>query len=994
MQLHHLRIEAFGPFAAETVVDFDELTESGLFLLTGPTGAGKSSVLDAVCFGLYGVVPGARHAARQLRSDHAAAETAPRVELEFSVGERRFLIQRSPAWQRPKRRGGGLTPQPAKVVFEEKVDDTWVPLSTRIDEVGDLVTGLLGMHSGQFTQVTMLPQGEFQQFLTARTDDRQAILQRLFRTDRFEAVERWLRERRLATTRESEAHASEVRGLLARLAEASGSSAAVFADDDLTTSARSGAITDASQLMHDRATTELAQMRSAAEAAAKAADQADAAHAEAQRTSALLERGKRAQEVLEALTDSEDDATSQRRRLADHLRAQPALALGREHARSSAQLVECRAESTRRLAALGLAATTTSAQAKTRLGRVRRKLAAVEDFAPRDRVLTEATGQRDKLTQDLVSARSEVERLIAEHESFPHRRAELDEAVIQARLAEGRLHSRRIRVETAQSALAAAEELLDVNQALTSRRTELSAAVDHHQDLRERHLTLREARIESMAGELAASLTAGCSCPVCGSQSHPAPAVHSVLVGREQEDAARTAVDDAAIAVEAVRDAVHTLQHRFDVLTEATQGQDSAHWAAQLDTATADLKTDLTLAERLPDLTEESNALDLMETQSQRRVVSCREQVIALDEQLKSIESTVNELIHERDQVLHGLEADDIHLALRQLTDEADDLDALLECLAEAEAAAAAEQRAAAAVLVEAEAAGFADWPAVEAAALNETDQVALEAALLERERQHATASATLAEADIQAALVGPRPALASLAEAKARAADIRDRALADRSRLELAVCRLSGLHEELQTAVQRWLPVLTALDTVTSVAELAEGRGDQSVRMRLSAYVLSERLRAVVDAANDRLVHMGRDRFTLEQTDEASGRDRRGGLGLRVRDAWTSTQREVGTLSGGETFVVSLALALGLADTVTAESGGTRIETLFVDEGFGSLDSESLDAVLDTLDSLREGGRAVGVVSHVTEMRERIPTQLRVTNSRERGSRLELVVA
>ena len=196
MRIHHLRAEAFGPFATEVSVDLDALSDAGLFLLTGATGAGKTSVLDAICFALYGAVPGDRQAAKRLRSDHAAEGVAPSVSMEFTVQGRRFLIDRSPAWQRPKKRGAGRTTEQASVLVRERIDGEWRALSTRLDEAGHLVTGLLGMNLTQFCQVQLLPQGRFQAFLRADSDERHRLLQQLFRTGRFEDVEAWLRERR------------------------------------------------------------------------------------------------------------------------------------------------------------------------------------------------------------------------------------------------------------------------------------------------------------------------------------------------------------------------------------------------------------------------------------------------------------------------------------------------------------------------------------------------------------------------------------------------------------------------------------------------------------------------------------------------------------------------------------------------------------------------------------------------------------------------------
>jgi exonuclease SbcC len=195
---------------------------------------------------------------------------------------------------------------------------------------------------------------------------------------------------------------------------------------------------------------------------------------------------------------------------------------------------------------------------------------------------------------------------------------------------------------------------------------------------------------------------------------------------------------------------------------------------------------------------------------------------------------------------------------------------------------------------------------------------------------------------------------------------------------------RLTALVRDLEAALASWSPLREELELVTGLASFVEGRSaDNRLQMRLSAYVLAARLGQVVAAANARLALMSDRRYSLEHTGRRGAGETRGGLSLLVRDDWSGETRDPATLSGGETFVVSLALALGLADVVTQEAGGADLDTLFVDEGFGSLDADTLDDVLDILDALRDGGRVVGVVSHVAEMRDRIPTRLLVRKAR-----------
>ena len=266
-----------------------------------------------------------------------------------------------------------------------------------------------------------------------------------------------------------------------------------------------------------------------------------------------------------------------------------------------------------------------------------------------------------------------------------------------------------------------------------------------------------------------------------------------------------------------------------------------------------------------------------------------------------------------------------------------------------------------------------------------------LQAAVDDHARRLAAATAVLDDPALRAAAAAEPPDLVALEAAyDAAAHELATTHAAERREAARAV-RLAELDRRLTDAVAAWDPVRAELDLVAGLASFVEGKSaDNRLQMRLSAYVLGYRLSQVVAAANERLASMSDRRYSLEHTGRRGAGERRGGLSLLVRDDWSGESRDPATLSGGETFVVSLALALGLADVIVHEVGGTTLDTLFVDEGFGSLDADTLDDVMDTLDSLRDGGRVVGVVSHVAEMRDRIPTQLVVAKART-GSTVRL---
>ena len=225
MRIHRLLISGFGPFAGTEEIDFDRLSAHGLFLLNGPTGAGKTSVLDAICFALYGSVPGARQDGKRLRSDHAEPAQEPAVTCEFSAQGRRFEVTRSPAWDKPSARGkNGFTTQQAKTLLRERVGGTWTEKSARNDEAGAEILALLGMDREQFTRVVMLPQGDFAAFLRSKATDRLELLQKLFGTQRFESVEQEL-SRQAQVAKEEVSHLAGRLELLAARAEAEAAAA-------------------------------------------------------------------------------------------------------------------------------------------------------------------------------------------------------------------------------------------------------------------------------------------------------------------------------------------------------------------------------------------------------------------------------------------------------------------------------------------------------------------------------------------------------------------------------------------------------------------------------------------------------------------------------------------------------------------------------------------------------------------------------------------------
>jgi exonuclease SbcC len=994
MRLHHLRISAFGPFADTVEVDFDDLSAGGLFLLTGPTGAGKTSVLDAVCFALYGQVPGDRAGARHLRSDHATPGVAPQVVLEASIAERTFRFTRSPAWSRPKRRGSGETRVQAHVVVEERRETGWVGLTNRLDDAGLLVGELLGMTASQFTQVAMLPQGRFQAFLRATSTERHGVLQQLFRTDRFEQVERWLVDRRTAARTAAEDAADGVLEVLNRFQEAADAEVPDTWTADLARAADHDEISawtaqalEASSRTHAVAS---AQLDSAVEALAVAEE----ALAEGRHLADLRRRSEEAARQLVAHARRADELISLRDRLDAHRRAAP-LAGYLTHAR------DCRrrlAEANRRWQACAPAVEgrfddePTRAALATLLEEAVTERAVAEAARPRVEALAAARARRTALTHrlaDLASSLATLEDDLAEHPG----------AVQAARVALDEARAAAARVAGLEREAAVLEELVQADRRvevlageLASAHADLAAATRVALAAKEHYLDMREARINGMAAELAGALAAGCACPVCGSATHPAPAHgDTAVVGRGQEDSARRAHEDAAFAQQGHEVRVATLTVELEALTARLADVDRPALAAQCAGARDALRASEALAAQRPAREQRLAALEAGSAAAREERDRLLLDRAATRSDLESCSVTVETLTDELADLLeHTSDLDEL-ITLR--TERCHRLQEAVRAFAaydEARRAATDADRAAEAAVHDA---GFTDVGAAEAAALDDEQAVQVEATLTSAEAERVAAEKALADPAVRSAAAGPAPDVDVLVVRQRLAAEATRSATSARDKAAARQARLTTLDQQLRGRLAAWSPLRERHELVARLAQLVEGKGpDNPQRIRLASFVLAERLRQVVAAANERLAGMTGQRYSLEHSDDRGAGELRGGLSLRVRDDWSGLSRDPATLSGGETFVVSLALALGLADTVAHEAGGTDVDTLFIDEGFGSLDPETLEDVMDTLDTLRDGGRVVGLVSHVPELRSRITTQLEVVKGRA-GSSLRPVL-
>ena len=1008
MRIHRMRLEGLGPYAQAQDVDFDRLNAAGLFLLDGPTGAGKSTVLAALCFALYGTVPGGRSAESLVTTLREPGAVIPEVQVEFTVQGRRFEVVRSPKHERPRRRrsaaGGATVTTQATVSLRERVDGEWTAPLTRADEVGQQIAAVLHLDAEQFIQVVLLPQGQFAQFLTAKSDERRVLLRRLFGTQRFDGVEEHLRVETARLDTAVAVDADVARTARAQLAEAlhealgpdwHAPEPSPDTDDRLLALAAERAGRAHEDARADLATARAAEQRArvtareletrgrdlaAAEAWASRRRDHDAeaetaaarrravdAHERAGRVLAAAQRataaadaaGTASETVTEALAHVEDEPTA-----AAWLAA--ARADGAADAPASRQAL---GEAERAAEAVARAV-----QDRARMGELEQEAAAAAE--------RRAEIGRDRAA--LVESRPEREAAVAAHRAAVERGTErlgareaVDRAVSEAA-------ARRTAAEAAAARAVEAETAARAHREAQERRREAA----------ERHVGLLRARYEQAASELAERLVPGEPCAVCGSPEHPAPAATADTAVTEADvrdaEQARTAADRAATDAEtALRAAEQTLRTAREAAAglapeaarEALERAEAER--AALDQAAKDLAADrrrLTAAEKtLAGADETAAALAAEDGRLAEAAAHRAARLTELRDAVEAARGDAETLDARRDQVTAARR---VLAALAAAQDEDARARAVADETGQALTATLAEQR-------------FDDVDAARAARLEETEAADRTAAVQEWDAERARLAELEASEPVRRgralAEAGVEPPTEEQTRAAAEALAAAEAASSSRAtavgRLDSLVATVRRQSAALTEVLERSAGLIAEHTRVRGLLDLVRGGGENLLKMPLTSYVLAGRLEEVAAAATERLLAMTDQRYSIEYSDAVGGRGNKG-LELVIRDHYVDETRHPATLSGGETFMASLALALGLADTVQAEAGGIELDTLFVDEGFGSLDADTLDDVLDVVDTLRTGGRTVGLVSHVERMRQEIGVRLEVRKDR-RGSSL-----
>ena len=1026
MRILRLTMDAVGPFPGHEIIDFEAFSDAGRFLLSGPTGAGKSTIIDAIVFALYGKVSGGRDSSdSRIRSRYASEQAKTEVELIFSTSSGNYKVRRQPAYERVKKNGKGVTKQNAKAwlfKLDEQLREVSEPL-TKTSDVGTEITRIVGLSREQFTQTVVLPQGKFAQFLRSTSKDRQDLLQELFGTAIFEDLQLDLVERARKVKKNQEALDATLRanlGVLASLLDEAPqldpARCLVYEPvpkvdcefNPLETAWDSRFKPLAPWLEHNQrcANLEVSALRG----------QEDKLRSDFAYQRDLATR----QERYLALTKEHEQLVAQgpaqRQRLAQ-IQALQALSDLKPWHKQLKQAQDQQAVAQRQLSqALALEQLESDERAQAVLQPLDYRgaqalsvqlTAQVAALNPQVELEAGLAGRRRDLqtkTQAHESASAKLAQGRERENQLPTQIASKQELLEQLNEQAATLPTAQLAQEQATQTLklAKAHEQLVEDQQQALKLQQLVAL--ELKQASQRHKHMLEQWLSQSALNLAQNLVAGEPCPVCGATEHPAPATQGgENISQEQLDQALEEVNEAQEELSQASERVTKLAAQLEAqpcqLSPAQAREQLQEAKATLAAAKQASEQARSCKTHIAELNAQLEALRADNQTAQTRLAGDAKEIQLLGEKIDADAASLScegfESVAAKVEYLSQLAA-----ALEQLANAAQELD---QCKKRAQQAAdsfAAQWAHASA--------NFADHSAKPAAPAP-TDPAETEPTQAEPTQD---TSANVQDGYAQACQAFAGLDLAALKATSAsyeKSLSINQAALAELEGIELTPPPLEQTRLQLeqaqaktqacQTYASTWqafagqvnaqLAKLNELLSRRSKASDKDGQllalasaanGDNQARLTLSAWVLQAHFRQVLVFANERLGVIGAGRYELINVDsEEDTRQQKQGLGLAVVDHLSGTTRSPRTLSGGESFYVSLALALALADVVATQNGGIEMNTLFIDEGFGSLDEGTLAEVMDVLGALHSGGRVVGIVSHVSELKRAIPAAIEV---------------
>ena len=1002
-----IRMQGFGPFAKEQEIDFLELGERSLFLICGPTGSGKSTLFDAMCYALYGECSGNRKAS-DMRSHMGDLSQETWVEFTFSVRDRLYRIFRRPE-QEVRKASGKVVKRLTDCDMFNVAGGKEKLLVSQVTPVKKEVHKVLGLNKDQFCQVVMLPQNKFEEILTAKSEVREQVLKVLFQTERFENMQSTLRATAKEAVDEIQQGLTNKKLLLGTFGcetEEALNAKIATADEELT--AKRNEVLKLSQdvLSAEKALKKALDIQRKLDEvleAQKALAQVTSGQAQASIWKEEIEAARRALHV-KAVAEAEDQRRDEARQARErHDQMSIAVATAREKLTQSKIALEAAKKDRPQIESLTIWL--------NELENLKERFASWKDAMAKTRGFSEAQASASRAYSEAAADEKKLRKSI---ESEEVKLAEAKEAgnvsvgLAAEQKAMSKLFDQKKKVE------GYAKEISQKENATSTAEKDFKSVEKKLKDAQKEFESTRTKLLKSHANALAAELIEGQPCPVCGSEKHPKPARGKAIHGIDESE-----IDELKQNVEALteereekrsnlatlRTDLRVLEGKRDEILEGIDSTQSDLSLAQIKKTVSDLEGRQKFAKAQADLVKSLNPkireLKIAWQKAEQECAMLKKQLDAVENKLSAARALEEKAVGEIPEDLRGegkreaaiAEASDKRKKLQARLDQAEETVKHAEktftsagtSLKDADAAVAAAEKAEQGAVKTLKTAlkefNFADKASYLAAVKSPQAMKRLETDYENFTRKLNETQGRLEHAQKSAAGLVPANVV-ELKEIKAQ----RDAKVAkaheengslQKNLEEMGKClrEIKKITDELQERERRQ----RALSTLS---ELASGKNPHNPGFH--RFVLGTLLDQVLQAANNRLMSMTANRYRLERVREFK-KSGQFGLELNVHDAHSSTSRSVGTLSGGETFQAALSLALGLADTVQARSGGVKLDTVFVDEGFGSLDPESLGLAMQTMQQLQAGeGRLVGIISHVEELREQFKnTCLMIESSR-----------
>ena len=923
-----LTMSAFGPYAGVTVIDMDRLGERGLYLITGDTGAGKTTIFDAICFALYGEASGSNRTGTMLRSKYAAPETPTEVELVFRHNGAEYKVKRNPRYDRPKTRGAGITQELAKAELT-KPDGSCI---SRTGEVDRYIVELLGVDRNQFSQISMIAQGDFLKLLLAKTEDRQTIFRELFATDFYQRMQ-------VNVSNDAKKLCGDCQNIRRSLSQYIGG---ISCDED-----------DPISVEVDKAKKD---GEYGIEAVLSLIDE-------------LLEKDGEADGKLE---EENTKLTAELESVVGMLGQMKEVIAEREALLSAEKSIAAAEPEEERLAT-GLAQAREALADRKELDEKAAGIKAVipdyERFEELGRIIISDNKKLEDTKKSILDKREAHAAHLASVKALEEERKTLEDADVK--LTE--LKNAEEHTDTRFNRLM---ELKEDKEGLDGKREELKKAqLSYEQAFAKYHKAgiaydvVEKAYFDGQAGILAEGLADGEPCPVCGAIHHPHPAVKTDdIPSKEKLEELKTEREELRDRAEKCSRRAGELENEIGLLADAFMGKcrELAVEAEEVEPGRAEIGLS-ELKEIISDNRDMRAGIAAGVRVQEARLLRRKEidDLLPKEKALaESLEKEANDLSKSIAAIEAAIEANSLHKdnLKAKLTYGSKDR-ALLEMKKLEEKSAGLQQ-----AYDKADGAYREHKLSVE--------KLRGEVVSLKKQLEGAP------EYDV-AELNGKQQAIKdeqgrNLARSKQIHTRMENNKTARRN-IEAKAGELAELEKKYQ-----WMKALS--DTFTG-----DIKGKDKVK--LETYIQMTYFDRIIARANVRFFKMSGGQYELKRQEAGFDNRAQSGLELAVHDYYNGTERSVKTLSGGESFMASLSLALGMSDEVQSSAGGIQIDTMFVDEGFGSLDPESLDMAFKALSDLTNGNKLIGIISHVDALKNMVDNQIVVTKSKSDGSSAKLTI-